>query len=204
MDSTTSAVYWDNIHQDKGHDVSWWQDETALWMDLIDECGVTTGSVVDVGAGTSIFLAAMAQRGFGPLFANDISAAALSELKAQMSNVSAHTYFFACSATDLDLPEPVDVWHDRAVFHFLTETADQTAYHSSLVKNTYSGSAVIIATFSPNGPETCSGLPVQRWSVAELEEFLGESFTTTASHTRVHTTPWGASQEFSILVSRRK
>ncbi|MEN9710588.1 MAG: hypothetical protein RL441_580 [Actinomycetota bacterium] len=201
--TTAGSEYWDNIHQGKGHDVSWWQEESELWLDLIDECGVTSGSVADIGAGTSVFLAAMAKRGFGPLFANDISASALSELKTQMSDVSTATYFFPVSATELELPEPVDVWHDRAVFHFLTDSADQVAYHAALLRNTYSGSAVIMATFASDGPETCSGLPVKRWSCAELTEFLGDKFTVTAEHTRVHTTPWGATQPFSIVVARR-
>lgn len=202
--TNAGGEYWDNIHQGKGHDVSWWQEESALWLDLIDETGVTSGSVADIGAGTSVFLEAMAKRGFSPLFANDISASALSDLKTQMKDVSSNVYFFAVSATDLALPEPVDIWHDRAVFHFLTETADQSAYRDSLLRNTYSGSAVVIATFSPNGPETCSGLAVQRWSTAELEAFLGEEFRTFATHTRIHTTPWGATQEFSIVVAGRK
>ena len=203
MDTTQSSSYWDGIHQDKGHDVSWWQDENALWMDLIDETGVASGSVVDIGAGTSIFLAAMARRGYGPLFANDISAAALSELKKQMADVDADTYFFPVSATELHLPEQVEIWHDRAVFHFLTEADDQAAYRRALLKNTYAGSAVIIATFSPNGPETCSGLPVRRWSAEELMEFLGDQFVELSRHTRVHTTPWQATQEFTIIVAKR-
>jgi SAM-dependent methyltransferase len=204
MVSTQSGSYWDDIHQEKGHDVSWWQDENALWMDLVDETGIARGSVVDIGAGTSIFLASMARRGFGPLYANDISAAALSELRKQMIEVEADTYFFPVSVTELELPEQVEIWHDRAVFHFLTEPADQAAYHRALIKNTYPGSAVIIATFSPNGPETCSGLPVQRWSPEDLVEFLGDQFTPLAKHTRVHTTPWGATQEFTIVIAKRK
>ena len=204
MDATQSSSYWDHIHQAKGHDVSWWQDENALLMDLIDETRVTSGSVVDIGAGTSIFLAAMARRGFGPLFANDISAAALSELKTQMANVDVDTYFFPISATDLELPEQVEIWHDRAVFHFLTESGDQAAYHRALLRNTYPGSAIVIATFSPNGPDTCSGLPVRRWSAEELITFLGERFVEISRHTRVHTTPWQATQEFTIVVAKRK
>ena len=203
MSTHTGSDYWDGIHQSKGHDVSWWQSEEELWLDLIDECGVTSGSVADIGAGTSVFLAAMAKRGYGPLFANDISAAALSELKKQMHDVSAHTYFFAIDAIDLTLPEPVDIWHDRAVFHFLTTPEQQSAYRQSVLRNTYSGSVVIIATFSENGPDTCSGLPVQRWSTRQLADFLGTDFTVKAQHTRIHATPWQATQEFSILVARR-
>ena len=101
MSTHAGSDYWDGIHQSKGHDVSWWQSEEELWLDLIDECGVTSGSVADIGAGTSVFLAAMAKRGYGPLFANDISAAALSELKKQMHDVSAHTYFFAIDAIEI-------------------------------------------------------------------------------------------------------
>jgi len=204
MVSTHSSSYWDDIHQDKGHDVSWWQDENALWMDLVEETRIASGSVVDIGAGTSIFLAAMARRGFGPLYANDISASALSELKKQMTEVDADTYFFPVSVTELELPEQVEIWHDRAVFHFLTDSADHAAYHRALLKNTYAGSAVIIATFSPNGPETCSGLPVQRWSPEDLEAFLGDQFASLAKHTRLHTTPWGATQEFTIVIAKRK
>lgn len=203
MNTQTGSDYWDGIHQSKGHDVSWWQSEDQLWLDLIDECGVTSGSVADIGAGTSVFLASMAKRGYGPLFANDISAAALSELKRQMQDVDVDTYFFAIDATELSLPEPVDIWHDRAVFHFLTSTEQQTSYRRSLLRNTYSGSAVIIATFSPNGPDTCSGLAVQRWTTGELADFLGNDFTVIAQHTRIHTTPWQATQEFSILIARR-
>jgi hypothetical protein len=195
--------YWDKIHSEKGHDVSWWQDEESLWLDVLQQTQLTSGSVADIGAGTSVFLKAVGRIGFSPLFANDISASALNLLRVQMGDATAPVYFFAASATDVNFPEPVDIWHDRAVFHFLTETSDQVAYKQALLRNTFAGSFAIIATFSANGPETCSGLPIQRWSIEELNSFFGPEFTPIWSDTRVHTTPWGSAQEFSIVVLQR-
>jgi hypothetical protein len=95
------------------------------------------------------------------------------------------------------------VWHDRAVFHFLTDAAAQEAYIKALRAGTHPGSTAIIATFSPDGPERCSGLPVQRYGARELAARIGAPFTLTAQRNEQHRTPWGAIQSFSYVVLGR-
>lgn len=203
MSDNFRDTYWDSIHESKGHDVSWWQTADQLWMDVVESTGLTHGGVVDVGAGQSEFLIAMHTRGFQPLYANDISASALSELKKQAATEGVTLFAFAGDVTALELPETVELWHDRAVFHFFVEEENQLAYKAALSRNTHIGSFAIISTFSPRGPETCSGLPVQRWSADELVAFFGTSWELTNSTVREHHTPWDSAQEFTTVVLQR-
>ena len=95
------------------------------------------------------------------------------------------------------------LWHDRAVFHFLTDPADRAAYREGLRANLRPGGLAVLAVFAPDGPETCSGLPVRRYNLAELVGELGPGFTLVHGERRVHTTPWGAEQPFTVALVRR-
>ena len=107
------------------------------------------------------------------------------------------------SVLDLEIPAPVSLWHDRAVLHFLTDESDIAAYKSKLIECTSAKAIAVIATFSENGPDQCSGLNVRKYSVAELAERFAPQFRLVSSESRIHTTPWESNQEFSVVVLDR-
>jgi SAM-dependent methyltransferase len=158
---------------------------------------------VDVGGGASTLVDALLDRGFERLTVVDLAASALGAARARLGPRADRVTWLEADARELRLERPVDLWHDRAVFHFLTEPADQDAYFSSLRAAVKPGGHVIIATFGPRGPEKCSGLPVERYGARRLSERLGPEFGLLRSLETVHTTPAGATQEFTYCLFRR-
>lgn len=194
-----TASHWESVHLTKGADVSWWQPADEVWIDLVDDLALDpTAPVVDVGSGSSMFVDALVGAGFQDVTAVDVSAAALASLG---SRVGDRAHLVVSDVLGFVSPEPVDLWHDRAVFHFLVERADQVRYANNLHASLASRGYAIIATFAPDGPETCSGLPVQRWAAADIADAL--DLTLVRSEHRIHTTPWQSTQPFTIAVLRR-
>lgn len=133
----------------------------------------------------------------------DVSASALARAKARLGDAGARVTWIAADVTsDWDI-DPVDVWHDRAVFHFLTEPADRATYLERLQHAVKPGGTVVIATFAPDGPDRCSGLPVKRYDAAGLGDQLGPGFTLVEGSYEPHLTPGGAVQPFCYAVFRR-
>jgi ubiquinone/menaquinone biosynthesis C-methylase UbiE len=142
-------------------------------------------------------------QGFTDVTVVDISDAALKVARARLGQDAEAVSWLAADARQLILPRPVDLWHDRAVFHFLTTVADQDAYLSSLRRVLRVGGHSIIATFGLGGPERCSGLFVQRYDVESLSARLGAGFALVRALKRRHITPSGASQELTYGLFRR-
>jgi SAM-dependent methyltransferase len=158
---------------------------------------------VDVGGGASTLVDALLDRGFERLTVVDLAESSLNAARARLGRRAYHVRWLKEDARGLHLPRPVDLWHDRAVFHFLTEPADQEAYLSSLRKAVRPEGYVIIATFAPEGPQECSGLPVERYDAEKLSHRLGPDFRLLQSMKIPHTTPWGSTQEFTYCLFRR-
>jgi len=133
----------------------------------------------------------------------DISGAALQVARARLGSAAERVGWLVADARTLSLPEQVDLWHDRAVFHFLTAPDDQDMYLSSLRSAVRPGGHAIIATFGPVGPQKCSGLLVQRYDAAALAERLGPAFTILRAAEKQHRTPSGAVQPFTYGLFRR-
>jgi hypothetical protein len=127
----------------------------------------------------------------------DISSAALTRSKARLGPAQDWVTWLEADVTGAWPVPQVDVWHDRAVFHFLTDDADRTAYIAHLRAGLREGGTLIMATFAPDGPEKCSGLPVVRYSPATLGTLLGPRFRLIESVQEAHSTPWNAQQAFS-------
>ena len=191
--------HWDRVYTRRASDeLSWFETEPAISLRLLDAAGLHRDScVLDVGGGDSRLVDALLARGLRCLTVLDISAAAVDRAKARLgASAGIPTWMVADVTGDWSLPAPVDVWHDRAVLHFLTDAADRARYVEHLRAALKPGGTALIATFAPDGPERCSGLPVVRYSPAALAELLGPSFTLVESLGHVHVTPAGVRQSF--------
>jgi SAM-dependent methyltransferase len=199
------AEHWEGVHAEKGAgDVSWWQETDSLWLDLIERAGASPADpVVDVGAGASLLVDALLDAGFSDVTVLDISAAALDRVARRLGARAAGVRLVAADVTEFRGDRPYALWHDRAVFHFLTDPADRDAYRASLRANVAPGGLAVLAVFAPDGPETCSGLPVRRYDVQGLVDEIGAGFALVHAERRVHTTPWGSEQPFTVALLRR-
>ncbi len=157
-----------------------------------------------MGAGASALILDLVQRGYQSIDAVDLSAAALEQLTGLLGTDAAKVRCVCADVREVRFDGPIDVWHDRATFHFLTLPADQAQYVERVREAVPVGGHVVLATFSEVGPEHCSGLPVARHSVEALCELFGESFELVDSFEREHTTPWGAPQAFTHALLRRR
>jgi SAM-dependent methyltransferase len=163
-----------------------------------------TDRIAVVGAGASTLVGDLVGEGYEHIEAIDISDIALDQLRVQLGDRASKVVMRACDVRDLTFTEPLDVWHDRAVFHFLTDVGDQAAYARRAADAVRPGGHLLIATFSLDGPEQCSGLPVQRHDAASLVAVFGANFELVESFDDVHVTPWGAQQAFVHTTFRRE
>ncbi len=173
-------------------------------MDLIGAVApARDGAIVDIGGGASLLVDCLLDRGYNQVTVVDVSEAALEVARARLGARGDVVTWVAADARYVRLPAQVDLWHDRAVFHFLTEEADRQAYLESVRSALRAGGHLILATFALNGPERCSGLPVRRYDPDSMGEFLGPDFELVQSLEREHFTPGGSGQLFAYAVFRR-
>jgi SAM-dependent methyltransferase len=159
--------------------------------------------IVDVGGGASTLVDELLDRGFERLTVVDVAESSLNAARARLGLRADRVKWLKKDARELHLPRPVDLWHDRAVFHFFTERDDQESYLSSLREAVRPGGHVIIATFGPRGPQECSGLPVERYDAGKLSRRLGPEFKLLQTQEIEHNTPWGSTQQFMYCLFRR-
>ena len=200
-----SRSHWDDVYATKAETaVSWFQPHSIRSLELIDSASPDRKvSVIDVGGGASTLVDDLLARGFGDVTVLDIAEPALERSKVRIGSASDRVGWIVADITQWKPARTWDIWHDRAVFHFLTEQGHQDAYVAALTAGTKAGATVIMAAFALDGPEKCSGLPVQRYSPALLATRLGDRFMLTADASETHVTPWGSEQRFSYAVLRR-
>jgi len=196
--------HWDATYEAKGSQgVSWYQAVPKVALDLIRQLEVLADApVIDVGGGESLLVDNLLIQGFSDVTVLDLSKVALDE--AHQRTPSAQARWVQADVRSWAPARTYGLWHDRAVFHFLVEPDDRAAYLRTLMAATSPGSAVIVATFAPTGPETCSGLPVVRYSSPALAEALGPRFELLATQQEEHTTPSGGVQPFTWVAGRRR
>ncbi len=194
----SDGAHWDQVWTTKDPErVSWFQPTPETSLALI---GTRPRRVLDVGGGASRLVDALLDRGM-EVAVLDLSAHALEQAKRRLgSRADEVRWIVGDVRTVEDLP-PVDLWHDRAAFHFLTDPGDRARYRAQLLKTVRPGGEAVVATFAPDGPARCSGLPVQRWSADALAAELGLDLL--ESRRQVHRTPWGAEQRFTYARLRR-
>jgi ubiquinone/menaquinone biosynthesis C-methylase UbiE len=204
MDAGNRHAHWQGTYTAKGErEVSWFQDSPQPSLDLITQTAASAGSaIVDIGGGASRLAETLLDRGFQDITVLDLSEAALAAARARIGDQADRIRWIAADATTWEPPQHYDVWHDRATFHFLVEEADRAAYLTCLTRYLRPGGHAIIATFAPDGPARCSGLPVVRYDAGSLGRTLGPAFVCVSTQRHTHTTPWGASQAFQFSVFR--
>ena len=198
--------HWNQVYTTKGErDVSWFEALPEISLEMLDAAGMTAHScVLDVGGGDSHLVDALAARGLDCLAVLDVSGAALERARTRMGPTAGVPVWIEADVTGDWTLKPMDIWHDRAVFHFLTDPDDRARYIRRMRETLKPNGTAIIATFALDGPERCSELPVVRYSPETLADALGDDFTVIESTAHVHTTPWGAEQRFQYSRFRFK
>ena len=197
--------HWRSVYQTKRPDeVSWYQPSPDASLDALDRIGATpASSIVDIGAGASSLADSLLDRGWSDITVVDIAEPALEATRQRLGARAGMVHWDIADIRHWRPGRTFDIWHDRAVFHFLTDEADRTLYKRALIEGTKPGSHVIIATFALDGPDKCSGLPVRRYDLAGLAAELGDRFDLTDSWPETHLTPWGSGQRFQWAAFRR-
>jgi SAM-dependent methyltransferase len=202
---SSARAHWARVYETKRPDeLSWHEALPETSLRLIEAAGVDRdAAILDVGGGASRLAGALLGAGYNNLTVADISAAALSKAKAELGARAEGVTWLECDVREHVFAHRFDLWHDRAVFHFMVEPGDRERYLHNLDRSLRPGGDLIIATFGPDGPERCSGLPVRRYGEAELRAVLGDAFAMVSCELRAHRTPGGSSQQFLYAHARR-
>jgi ubiquinone/menaquinone biosynthesis C-methylase UbiE len=199
-------THWDNIYSTKGErGVSWYQAEpqrSLAWIrSIAPERG---GRIIDVGGGASVLVDRLLDLSFEKVAVLDISETALSQSRARLGDRSARVEWIVADVTETRDIGRFDIWHDRAVFHFLTDAHDRTRYVELARRTLPEGGHLIIATFAEDGPKRCSDLDVCRYDAETMAVELGRGFSLVDEARETHETPWGSPQAFWYGIFRRR
>lgn len=201
-----TKTHWEQVYTTKPeHSVSWFQPHAHQSVQLIAQTGVPKhASVIDVGGGASTLVDDLLAEGYTHLTVLDLSEAALAASRTRLGAKAQGVAWLTGDITQVELPRHAyDVWHDRAVFHFLTTPQERQAYVAAVLRAVKPGGHVIVATFAEDGPDKCSGLPVMRYSPDGLHAEFGAPFTLLQQAREEHHTPMGNVQQFIYCLCRK-
>lgn len=191
--------HWENVYETKAADaVSWYQPHLAKSLELILKAEANRAAqIIDVGGGESTLVDDLLAAGYRNVSVLDISEKAIDVCKDRLGEKSSSVTWHAANILQAELPEKFyAVWHDRAVFHFLTSEEQRIEYVRQVAQAVKTGGHVIVATFGPQGPEKCSGLTTMRYDADTLHDQFGTKFRLVESATELHNTPFGTTQQF--------
>ncbi len=195
----STQAHWEQIYGTKAPDqVSWFRPHLETSLDLIERAARDySARIIDVGGGESTLVDDLIWRGYIGVTVLDISPKAIDVTQARLGSLAAGVEWIVADVTQADFPRHAyDVWHDRAVFHFLTESSQRAAYVERVAKAVRPGGHVILGTFGPEGPQKCSGLDVRRYDADSLHAEFGARFRLVDSLKELHQTPFGTTQQF--------
>ena len=202
MDTRT---HWEKIYTTKAPDqVSWYRPHLETSIDLIERSiSDRSAPIIDIGGGESTLVDDLLARGFQNVTVLDVSQVAIDATKQRLQQVAGRVHWVAADVTRVQLhPAAYDVWHDRAVFHFLTAPEQRATYVRQVARSVKAGGNVIVSTFGPEGPTKCSGLDVVRYDAESLHEEFGTRFRLVESSKELHETPFGTTQQFLYCYCR--
>jgi ubiquinone/menaquinone biosynthesis C-methylase UbiE len=203
---TDKQQHWETVYRTKAPDaVSWYRPHLDTSLALIERAAPDRGAaVVDVGGGASTLVDDLLARGYRDLSVLDISAEALNVTRERLGEAADKVTWLAADLLDTPLPQArYDLWHDRAMFHFLTKAEQRARYLRQLTRALKPGGHAVLATFGPQGPVKCSGLDTVRYDAEGLVRVLGDGFTLVDSTLEFHATPFGTIQPFLYALFRR-
>lgn len=203
MDKTIQN-HWDTVYKTKTPDqVSWTEEVPKTSLHFIHSFGLSRfAKIIDIGGGDSKLVDYLLQEGFENITVLDISATAIDKTRKRLGNKAGKVNWVVSDITEFQPDTSYDVWHDRATFHFLT-TSEQVAKYMTIARNSVSG-YITIGTFSNNGPEMCSGLPIKQYSEEKLTTELQNGFEKIRCITEDHVTPFHTKQNFLFCSFKRQ
>ena len=199
-------THWEDVYTNKSSDkVSWFQPHAEKSLSIIEKLKVPqSAKIIDVGGGASHLVDDLVEQGYNNLTVLDLSAAALDIAQQRLAEAAKTVCWLVEDVTQLTLEKhSIDVWHDRAVFHFLNSELERQQYVENVLKIVKPGGYVIVSTFAEGGPKECSGLPVQRYSAEGIHDEFGSPFEMLGHEKELHKTPFGTDQKFVYCYCRR-
>jgi hypothetical protein len=200
-----AAAHWDEAYAAGATSRGWFQEQPRMSLRLLDAAGVTASDgVIDVGGGASPLAGALLARGFCDVTVLDVSAAGMACAQQRLGADADRAQWLVADVRTWEPRRPYQVWHDRAVFHFLMALEDRLGYLRALGAATERNATAVLGCFAPDGPPRCSGLPVARYSPADLAAQLGSEWTLICQSREEHVTPAGVVQPFTWAVLRKQ
>lgn len=198
--------HWENIYKTRDHKkVGWYQESPKISLQLLSKINASPSqSIVDVGCGASVLVDNLIAQGYQDITLIDISDEALTAIKTRLGDNGDIPEYFCNDITQSDFNKSFDIWHDRAVFHFLTDSTDRKSYMVTLEKSLSQSGRAIIGTFSLNGPNTCSGLNIVQYDKDKMQLELTDDIEIIDTITDVHIMPNGAEQEYMYFIMKHK
>ena len=199
------AEHWDNVFQTKTRtEVSWFEAEPTTSLKLVKSVASPSAALIDVGAGTADLVRRLIDDGYADTTVLDISAIAIGSMAASFAETDRKPNFIVADVTKWLPGRTYDVWHDRAVFHFMVTDELRNGYKSALTRAVRPGGFAIIGTFAEDGPEQCSGITVTRHSAESIADFFSAEFDPVRSLSQTHRTPHGVDQHFVWVTLHRR
>lgn len=197
--------HWQRVYAERApSEVSWHEPEPAVSLELIEEAGLERrAAILDAGGGASLLAARLLESGYTDVTVSDISAAALDRARAGLGSIAGRVSWLQADLRAHRLERRYDLWHDRALLHFMVDPDDRARYLDTMRGALRASGHLVVATFGPEGPTRCSGLPVDRYGADQLSALLGGEFELLSSRLVDHRTPSGASQQFQYAHLRR-
>ena len=190
--------HWGDVYQEKSpSELSWYQKEPKLSLELIRCTNVASNdAIIDVGGGASVLVDYLSKESFTNLTVLDISENAIAMAKKRLGDTAKSIEWIVSDITQFDTSQKFSLWHDRALFHFLTDPSDRKIYVKALIKAIRTEGHLIIATFAIGGPEKCSGLEIVQYNSEKMIAELGDNFSLVEERKEIHITPANKEQEF--------
>src|SRR5216684_8131657 len=205
MSVSNVKTHWEKVYTTKASDqVSWYRPHLEISLSLIERAAAgVLASIIDVGGGESTLVDDLLARGYQNITVLDVSQTAIDVTRKRLGSVSEHVQWTNTDIANSDLaPNAYDVWHDRAVFHFLTAMEQRVAYVRQVARAVKPGGHVLVSTFGPEGPTKCSGLEVVRYDAESLHAEFGVRFRLLDSIKEFHNTPFGTTRQFLYCLCR--
>ena len=198
--------HWEQVYLERSdEEFSWYQADPVPSLEMIRSASSDPGRrIIDVGGGSSLLVDHLLEERTGPVTVLDISETALARSQERLGDRAGRVTWVAADVTSVEVLDTFDVWHDRAIFHFLIDAADRARYAELALRSVDSGGTIIIATFAPDGPERCSGLLVRRHDSASVQAVLGSDVELVRSVRTTHMTPARVAQPFIYSMFRRR